>query len=54
MEIIGTKFNWEGFDRAKVERWEKLGPHQFHCKLHDVYFDSDGYDENNFEDAEPC
>ena len=54
MELIGTTTDWKGLEKAKADYWEKLGPHQFHCKLHNTYFDPNGYEENDFEDAEPC
>ncbi len=54
MEIVGTTTNWDGLEKAKEERWEKVGHNTFHCKLHNTYFNPDGYAENDFQDAEPC
>ena len=54
LNLIGTAFDWEGFDKAKQERWSWINPHLFHCSLHDTHFDPFGYDENDFQDTEPC
>lgn len=53
-EITGTITDWDGFEKAKEERWVYVGLHHYHCKLHNTHFDPDGYAENDFQDAEPC
>jgi hypothetical protein len=53
-KIVGTTTDQEDFDKTKADRWVELNPHLFHCKIHDTHFDPVGYEENDFQDSEPC
>lgn len=50
----GTYIDWKKLDKIRTERWEKLAYHVYKCKEHETIFDPDGYEENDFQDAEPC
>lgn len=50
----GYEFDWYGFTEAIKSRWELNPVGLTHCKLHNTYFDPDGTEEFDGQDAEPC
>ena len=50
MVLKGTTHDWEGYDKATKERWEKDAqyPAMHRCKVHKSVFYPDD------EDGEPC
>jgi len=53
-DIKGFIFDYDKFEQLCKERWEHIGPHQYYCAIHDIYFDPDGRPEFKHQDAEPC
>lgn len=52
--IVGYTFDWDNFDKAKAERWEKTKTGLYHCTMHNTYFDPIGSYTDAYMDAEPC